>query len=147
MNAFKTAVDKQHVKETTEKIKTMTVVQDNKPILAKLSSGDIATNKLNQHKACYKDLVNKYNQKTRAESNREVSLQNEVNEFWKAVCFNKVITHIRETYVRGIDFEANALIKLYERLLEENNVTYILLILLSSKRTFSVLYQNQRKEE
>ena len=26
MNAFKTAVDKQHVKETTEKIKTMAVV-------------------------------------------------------------------------------------------------------------------------
>ena len=91
--------------------------------------------------------MNKYNQKTRAESNREVSLQNEVNEFWKAVYFNKVITHIRETYVRGIDFEANALIKLYERLLEENNVKYILLILLISQRTFSVLYQNQRKEE
>ena len=139
MNAFKTAVDKKHVKETTEKIKTMAVVQDNKPIHAKLSSGDIASNKLNQHRACYKDLVNKYNQKTRAESNREVSLQNEVNEFQKAVCFNKVITHIREEYVRGIDFEANALIKLYERLLEENNVTYILLILLISQRTFSVL--------
>ena len=68
--------------------------------------------------------MNKYNQKTLVESNGEVSLQNEVNEFWKAVCFNKVMTYIRETYIRGIDFEASALLKLYERLLEENNVNY-----------------------
>ena len=68
--------------------------------------------------------MDRYNQKIHVESNREVSLQNEVNEFWKAVCFNQVITHIRETYVRGIDFEASTLLKLYERLLEEINVTY-----------------------
>ena len=51
-------------------------------------------------------------------------MQNEVNQFWKAVCFNKVIPHIREAYVRGIDVETSVLLKLYERLLEENNVTY-----------------------
>ena len=43
---------------------------------------------------------------------------------WKVVCFNKVITHIRETYVRGIDFEASVLLKLYGRLLKENNAIY-----------------------
>ena len=42
MHASKTAVDKQHIKETTEKIKTMAIALGNKPILAKLSSGDIA---------------------------------------------------------------------------------------------------------
>ena len=42
MHASKTAVDKQHIKETTEKIKTMATALGNKPILAKLSSGDIA---------------------------------------------------------------------------------------------------------
>ena len=76
------------------------------------------------HKSCYKDVVYKYNQKTLEESNREASLQNEIDEFWKAVCFNKVITHMGETYVTGIDFEASVLLKLYERLLKENNVTY-----------------------
>ena len=35
-----------------------------------------------------------------------------------------MITHIREAYVRGIDVETSVLLKLYERLLEENNVTY-----------------------
>ena len=35
-----------------------------------------------------------------------------------------VITHTRQTYVRGIDFEASALLKLYERLLDKNSVTY-----------------------
>ena len=61
---------------------------------------------------------------TLVEFNQEVSLKNEFNEFWKAVCFNKMMTHIRETYVKGIDFEASALLKLCEKLLEENNVTY-----------------------
>ena len=61
---------------------------------------------------------------TRRHSDREASVQNEIDEFWKAVCFNKVITHMRKTYVTGIDFEASALLKLYERLLKENNVTY-----------------------
>ena len=32
---------------------------------------------------------------------------------------------MRETYVRVIDFEASALLKLYEILQEENNVTYL----------------------
>ena len=96
MHASKTAVDKQHVKETIEKIKTMIIALDNKSSLAKLSSGDIASKKLNYHKPCYN------------ESNREVSLQNDVNEFWKAVCLNKVITHVRETYVSSIHFEASA---------------------------------------
>ena len=96
-----------------------------KPILAQLSSGDIVLNELNYHKSCcYKDSVNKYNQKKLIESNREISMQNEVKQFWKAVCFNKVIPHIREAYVGGIDFETSVLLKLYERLLEENNVTY-----------------------
>ena len=124
MHASKPAVDKQHVKETTEKIKTMAIALDNKSILAKLSSGDIVLNELNYHKSCCKDFVNKYNQKALAESNQEVSLQNEVNEFWKVVCFNKVMMNIRETDVRGIDFEASALLKLYERLLEENYISY-----------------------
>ena len=75
-HASKAAVDKQHVKKTTEKTKTMATDLDNKPILAKLSSGDILSNELNYHKTCYKDFVNKYNQKSLAESNREVSLQN-----------------------------------------------------------------------
>ena len=75
-HASKAAVDKQHVKKTTEKIKTMATDLDNKPILAKLSSGDILSNELNYHKSCYKDFVNKYNQKSLAGSNREVSLQN-----------------------------------------------------------------------
>ena len=35
-----------------------------------------------------------------------------------------MITHIREAYVRGIDVETSVLLKLYERLLEENNVTH-----------------------
>ena len=102
----------------------MAIALDNKPILAKLSSGYMTLNKLNYHKSCYKDFVNKYNQKALVESNRVISLENEVNEFWNAVCFNKVITHITETYVRGIDLEASALLKHYERLLKENNVTY-----------------------
>ena len=110
MHASKTAADKQHVKETSEKINTIVIGLDNKPILAKLSSGDIVSNELNYQKSCYKDLAKKYNQKSLAESNREVSLRNEINEFWKAVCFNKAIMHLRETYVRGIDFEASPLI-------------------------------------
>ena len=110
MHASKTAADKQHVKETSEKINTIVIGLGNKPILAKLSSGDIVSNELNYQKSCYKDLAKKYNQKSLAESNWEVSLRNEINEFWKAVCFNKAIMHIRETYVRGIDFEASPLI-------------------------------------
>ena len=51
----------------------------------------LVTNKLNYHKSCHKDVVNKYKQKVIAEFNRDASLQNEVNEFWKAVCFNKKI--------------------------------------------------------
>ena len=98
----------------------MAIALYNKPILAKLSSGGIVFNKLSYKKSCYKHL---YNQKSLAESNQEVSLQNEFNEFWKEVCFNNVITHLRETHVRDIDFEAGAVLKLYERLLEENNVT------------------------
>ena len=42
-----------------------------------------------------------------------------------AVCFNKVITHVEETFVTGIDFEANALMKLYEQMLLEHNVKHI----------------------
>ena len=78
MHASKTAVNKQHVKKTTKKIKTMAM--DNKPILAKLSSGDIATNELNYHQFCYQDFVNKYNQKVLVESNQEVSLKHQVNK-------------------------------------------------------------------
>ena len=78
MHASKTAVEEQHVKKTIKKIKTMTI--DNKPILAKLSSGDIATNELIYHKFCYKDFVNKYNQKMLVESNQEVSLKHQVNK-------------------------------------------------------------------
>ena len=55
----KTAGDKQHVKETTKKIKTMAVALDNKPILAKLSGGDFILKKLSYNKSCYKDFVNK----------------------------------------------------------------------------------------
>ena len=124
MHTSKIAVDKQHIKETKGKVKTMAIALGNKPILAKLSRGDIVSNGLNYHKSCYKDFVSKYNQKVLAESNQKASLQNEVNGFWKAVCFKKVITHIRETCVRDIDFEVSALLKLYERLLEENNVAY-----------------------
>ena len=47
MHASKTAVDKQHIKETTEKIKTIAIPLDNKPILAKLSNGDIVSNVVN----------------------------------------------------------------------------------------------------
>ena len=68
----------------------MAIALYNKPILAKLSSGGIVFNKLNYKKSCYKHL---YKQKSLAESNREVSLQNEFNEFLKEVCFNNVITH------------------------------------------------------
>ena len=57
MHASKTAVDKQHVEDITEK--TMAIALDNKTVLAKLSSGDIVSNK-----SCYKDFVYKYNQKT-----------------------------------------------------------------------------------
>ena len=123
LHASKTAVDKQNVKEKTEKIKTMSIALDSKPILAKLFSGVIVSNELNYHKTYFKDFLNKYNQKVLAGSNREVSLQNEVNEFWKAVCFKKMRTLIRETYVRSINFEASALLKLCERLLKESNVT------------------------
>ena len=91
MHVSKTAVGKQHVKETTEKIKTMVTALDNKPIFAKVSSGDTVQSKLNYHKSCYKDFVNRYNEKAVVEFNQEVSMQNKVNEFWKAVCFNKVI--------------------------------------------------------
>ena len=41
MHASKTAVNKQHVKETTGKIWTMAIALDNKPILCKLSNIDI----------------------------------------------------------------------------------------------------------
>ena len=139
MHGSKTAVDKQHVEDMTEKIKTMAIALDNKTVLAKLFSGDIVSNELNYHKSCYKDFVCKYNQKTLEESNREASLQNEIDEFWKAVCFNKVIKHMRETYVTGIDFEASALLKLYERLLKENNVTYSPHL---TRFTEDILYQN-----
>ena len=47
IHASKTAVDKQHVKETTEKIKAMAIALDNKPILNKLSSGNTVSNELN----------------------------------------------------------------------------------------------------
>ena len=56
MHASKTAADKQHVKETSEKINTTVIGLDNKPILAKLSSGDILSNELNYHKSCLKTL-------------------------------------------------------------------------------------------
>ena len=83
MHVSKTAVEILHCRERTEKIKTMAIAFDNKAILAVLSCGDIVSNKLNYHKSCYKDFVNKYNQKTLVESNREVSLQNQVKEFGK----------------------------------------------------------------
>ena len=111
MLASKTATDKQYVKETTEKIKTMVFAMDNMSILTKLSSRDIVSNELNYHKSCYKDFVNKYNQKTLVESNDELSLQKGVNKFLKANCSKKVLTYTREIYVRGIDFEASGEIR------------------------------------
>lgn len=109
--ASKTSADKHYVKETTEKIKAMVFAMDNKSILTKLSSRDIVSNKLNYHKSCYKDFVNKCNQKTLVEPNDELSLQNGVNKFLKANCSKKVLTYTREIYVRGIAFEASAKIR------------------------------------
>ena len=74
MYASKTDADKQIVKEAKEKIKTMAIAFGNKPILAKLSSGDIVSNELNYHKSRSKDFMNKHNQKTFVESNQDVSL-------------------------------------------------------------------------
>ena len=89
----------------------MVFAMDNMSILTKLSSRDIVSNELNYHKSCYKDFVNKYNQKTLVESNDELSLQKGVNKFLKANCSKKVLTHTREIYVRGIDFEASGEIR------------------------------------
>ena len=74
IHASKTAVDKQGVKETKEKIKTMAIALNNKLILANLSSGDIVLNEMNYHKSCYKGFMNQSNQKTLVESNQEVAL-------------------------------------------------------------------------
>ena len=65
MHTSKTVVDKEHLKEITEKIKTMEIALDNKlNCLVEIL----------YHKSCYKDFLNKYNQKPLVKSHREVSL-------------------------------------------------------------------------
>ena len=47
MHVTKTAAEKQQVKETAEKIKTMTIASGSKPIIAQLFCGEIVLNELN----------------------------------------------------------------------------------------------------
>ena len=47
MHVSKTAAEKQQVKETAEKIKTMTIASGSKPIIAQLFCGEIVLNELN----------------------------------------------------------------------------------------------------
>ena len=51
-----------HVKTFTDKLKTMALVLGNNHVLAKLSSGDIASNELYYHSNCYKRLLYDYQQ-------------------------------------------------------------------------------------
>ena len=102
----------------------MAIALNNQVILSKFSSGDVASNELNYHKSCYRDFLNQYDQKIRKDSSREEALKNELDEFWKAVCFNKVVTHVKETYVTGIDFEAKALMNLHEELLQKHDIAH-----------------------
>ena len=69
MHASKTDADKQHVKEAHS---------------TQLSSGDIVSNKLNYHKSCcYKDFVNKYNQKKLIESTKKYRCRMKSTSFGK----------------------------------------------------------------
>ena len=124
MHAKNISVKKQHVKDLTENIKKMASVLDNQIILSKFSCGDVASNELNYHKSCYIGFKNQYNSKIRKENKKQDSLKYELDDFWKVVCFNKIVTYVKETYITGIDFEANSLMKLYENLLRKQNVLF-----------------------
>ena len=96
MHATTNTVDKQHIKDSTKKIKEMASYLDLRHAVAKLSSGDIVSNELYYHGHCYKQMCNDFAKKKNEESKQEGFKQKEREDYIKTVSFNKVLTHVHE---------------------------------------------------
>ena len=96
MHATNDKVDNQHVQELTAKIKRQALKLGETEILSKLSTGDLASNKIYYHKAC----LTKFSNRIRSVISKNENIENfstAINqEFQKEFKFNKIINYIHE---------------------------------------------------
>ena len=97
MHATTNTVDKQHVKDSTKKIKEMASYLDLRHAVAKLSSGEIVSNELYYRGHCYKQMCNDFGKKKNEESRKEGFKQKVREDYINAhPCSRRYIIEQRE---------------------------------------------------
>ena len=92
----KPQVYRQHVDKISEQLRSMALFMNDLSVLSKLSSGDVASNELFYHSKCYKTFTNRYSAAKEAAYHSEIFINNENEEFIKALYFNQIISYIYE---------------------------------------------------
>ena len=82
-----TQVYRQHVDKVSEQLRSMALFLNGFNVLSKLSSSDVASNELFYHSKCYKTFTNRYSAAKEAASRSEMFINNENEEFIKALHF------------------------------------------------------------
>jgi len=67
-------------------------------LLSKFSSGDVVSNELFYHKACYKTFFNRYKKAKLQETNLEKNELVRDEEYMKALYFNQVTNYIYQCF-------------------------------------------------
>ena len=116
--------DSSHVQNISEKWKIMAVATNNNELLQKLTFGDVTSNELFYHQACYRTFKNQYRGKQR-EIDRSTIEKNV--EWKKASAMSKIISYIYETEdeVPGSVFDATCLEAMYIELLKCHNIQVV----------------------
>ena len=119
-------VDDKHVHEFTEKIKNQDIKLGETQILARVSTGDVTTNKIFYHKTCLTNFNNQYRSALFKEHKLLYLDINLNEEFRKAFAFNKIVSFIYEQRNIQADFlfEVISLENMYRELPQYDNIIY-----------------------
>ena len=120
-----TQVYRQHVDKISEQLRCMALFLNGLRVLSKLSSSDVASNELFYHSKSYKTFTNRYSAAKEAASRSEMFINNENEEFIKALHFKQIISYIYEQKATDAasSFDISELEHTYKGLLLSNNIS------------------------